>query len=219
MITNMLQILSEFFLGFDSIIEKAIIVSILGIFLLFTHSLKFRFLINRSSIFLTLMLPITILIVTQTIATNLYLSLGLIGALSIVRYRTPVKSQYELAYLFTLIAIGIVGGVRLDLSVFLTIFISALPGVYILLIKFFPKLDKENLRIFSEGKVELQLVCNLENANSNSMNIRKDAILRADFDYEKDEVFYLFSFENLEDAHNFQKKLTFKPKSLSITNS
>ena len=91
----------------DSVPEKALLVFVLGLLMLISHSINFRFLINRSSIFLSLMLPLTIMIVTQTIATNLYLSLGLIGALSIVRYRTPVKSQYELL-IFVLISIGIV---------------------------------------------------------------------------------------------------------------
>ena len=69
------------------------------------------------------MLPVIILIVTQTISTNLYLSLGLIGALSIVRYRTPVKSQYELAYIFGLIAIGLVAGVNPAYAGVLTTFL------------------------------------------------------------------------------------------------
>jgi len=124
-----------FFNTIDSIPEKTILVLILGLILLISHSINFKFLINRSSIFLTLMLPATIMIVTQTISTNLYLSLGLIGALSIVRYRTPVKSQYELAYLFVLIAIGIVGGVLPAVAVFLTILISLLPFLYNVLIK------------------------------------------------------------------------------------
>jgi len=214
-----ISIVSQFFLQFNTIIEKAILVTVLGIILLITHSFNFKFLINRSSIFLSLMLPITILIVTQTIATNLYLSLGLIGALSIVRYRTPVKSQYELAYLFVLIAIGIVGGVRPDLAVFLTIFISGLPIVYNLFIKFFPSIDRENLRTYSDGKVEMQLLCTIANANSNFVNSKINKVLRADYDYKKNEVFYLFSFNNLEDATSFQKKLNFKPISISISNS
>jgi hypothetical protein len=48
----------------------------------------------------------TILIIT-VVKSSLALSLGLIGALSIVRFRTPVKEPEELAYLFLSIAIGL----------------------------------------------------------------------------------------------------------------
>ncbi len=89
------------------------------------------------------MLPVIILILTQAISTNLYLSLGLIGALSIVRYRTPVKSQYELAYLFALIAIGIVSGVNPMYAILLTFILLLLPIVYELILKFFPGISSE----------------------------------------------------------------------------
>lgn len=48
----------------------------------------------------------TILIIT-VVKSSLALSLGLVGALSIVRFRTPIKEPEELAYLFMAIAIGL----------------------------------------------------------------------------------------------------------------
>ncbi len=48
----------------------------------------------------------TILIIS-IVKSSLALSLGLIGALSIVRFRTPIKEPEELAYLFIAIAIGL----------------------------------------------------------------------------------------------------------------
>ena len=48
----------------------------------------------------------TILIIT-VVKSSLALSLGLVGALSIVRFRTPIKEPEELAYLFISIAIGL----------------------------------------------------------------------------------------------------------------
>ena len=43
-----------------------------------------------------LVLPIITYVITKTIAGNIALSLGMIGALSIVRFRHPVKSALEL---------------------------------------------------------------------------------------------------------------------------
>ncbi len=59
-----------------------------------------------------LLLPIIAYIITRTIAGNIALSLGMIGALSIVRFRHPVKSALELIIYFDLITIGIATSVR-----------------------------------------------------------------------------------------------------------
>ena len=48
----------------------------------------------------------TVLIIT-IVKSSLALSLGLVGALSIVRFRTPIKEPEELAYLFIAIAMGL----------------------------------------------------------------------------------------------------------------
>jgi hypothetical protein len=48
----------------------------------------------------------TVLIIT-VVKSSLALSLGLVGALSIVRFRTPIKEPEELAYLFLAIAMGL----------------------------------------------------------------------------------------------------------------
>jgi uncharacterized membrane protein YhiD involved in acid resistance len=57
------------------------------------------------SLFL-LLIPTMILIIT-VIKTSIALSLGLVGALSIIRFRTPIKEPEELAYIFIAIAIGL----------------------------------------------------------------------------------------------------------------
>lgn len=60
---------------------------------------------NFAKVFPFVMLT-TILIIT-IVKSSLALSLGLVGALSIVRFRTPIKEPEELAYLFICIAIGL----------------------------------------------------------------------------------------------------------------
>lgn len=49
---------------------------------------------------------LTTLLVITVVKSSLALSLGLVGALSIVRFRTPIKEPEELAYLFLSIAVG-----------------------------------------------------------------------------------------------------------------
>ena len=48
--------------------------------------------------------------VTLAISTNIVISLGMVGALSIVRYRTAVKDPMDLLYLFWAITSGIAAG-------------------------------------------------------------------------------------------------------------
>ena len=59
-----------------------------------------------------MLLPIITFIITKTISGNIALSLGMIGALSIVRFRHPVKSALELIIYFDLITLGIATSVR-----------------------------------------------------------------------------------------------------------
>ncbi|MBI5407866.1 MAG: DUF4956 domain-containing protein [Nitrospirae bacterium] len=50
---------------------------------------------------------LTTVLIISVVKSSLALSLGLVGALSIVRFRTPIKEPEELAYLFVAIAIGL----------------------------------------------------------------------------------------------------------------
>jgi hypothetical protein len=50
---------------------------------------------------------LTTILIISVVKSSLALSLGLVGALSIVRFRTPIKEPEELAYLFVSIAIGL----------------------------------------------------------------------------------------------------------------
>src|SRR5438034_11247986 len=49
----------------------------------------------------------TTLLIITVVRSSLALSLGMVGALSIIRFRTPVKEPEELAYLFLAIATGL----------------------------------------------------------------------------------------------------------------
>ena len=59
-----------------------------------------------------MILPVITYVITKTITGNIALSLGMIGALSIVIFRHPVKSALELIIYFDLITIGIATSVR-----------------------------------------------------------------------------------------------------------
>lgn len=67
-----------------------------------------------------LILPVVGLVVVQVISNSIALSLGMIGALSIVRFRHPVKSPLELVVYFLLLTVGIALSTRPELAIALT---------------------------------------------------------------------------------------------------
>lgn len=67
-----------------------------------------RSLSNRAHFAQTLpLMAMTTVLIISVVKSSLALSLGLVGALSIVRFRTPIKEPEELAYLFMAIAMGL----------------------------------------------------------------------------------------------------------------
>jgi len=59
-----------------------------------------------------LLLPILTYVITSVISGNIALSLGMVGALSIVRFRNPVRSPLELSVYFGAITLGITAAVN-----------------------------------------------------------------------------------------------------------
>ncbi len=93
-----------------------ILAGIFGIYL--------RFLFRRYSVSasdsdgISRVFPLLAVITTAVIATvksSLALSLGLVGALSIVRFRSAIKEPEELVYLFLCVAVGLAFGAELPL--------------------------------------------------------------------------------------------------------
>ena len=78
---------------------------------------------------LALLAPIVTLVMFF-IQGDLVLSLGLVGSLSIIRFRTPIKDTRDMVFLFWSIAIGLgVGTLNWTVSVFATIVLSIFMGV------------------------------------------------------------------------------------------
>ncbi|MBR4291517.1 MAG: DUF4956 domain-containing protein [Oscillospiraceae bacterium] len=82
-----------------------------GIFILFIYKRAMRRTAVSSSFQLSLLLICTTTAtMVLTITSNLALSLGMVGALSIVRFRTAVKDPADTAFLFWAVAAGITAG-------------------------------------------------------------------------------------------------------------
>ena len=66
-----------------------------------------------------ILLPNIAYVITSVIANNIALSLGMIGALSIIRFRNPVKSPLELVIFFGLLTLGVAASVHSNFSILL----------------------------------------------------------------------------------------------------
>lgn len=80
-----------------------------------------------------MLLPILTYVITSVISGNIALSLGMVGALSIVRFRNPVRSPLELSIYFGAITMGITAAVSLKWLVLLLASVTLVAFVLIAL--------------------------------------------------------------------------------------
>ena len=99
-----------------------------------------------------MILPLITFVITKTITGNIALSLGMIGALSIVRFRHPVKSALELIMYFDLITIGIATSVRTKWAIQLIFATIAIIFAVKIVQKIYQKFGKSFYNVsFNEG--------------------------------------------------------------------
>ncbi len=112
---------------------------VLAIFILILNSIGLRFLLQylRQKWICTFAhtatittLPVITYIITSVISRDIALSLGMVGALSIVRFRNPVRSPFELSVYFAVITMGIAAAVDLK---WLTFYILSIVMVFLIL--------------------------------------------------------------------------------------
>ena len=89
-----------------------------------------------------MLLPGVTLVVTELIAGDIALSLGMVGALSIVRFRNPVKSPLELVMYFLLITVGIALSTKPSYAIILSSFTTTLFIVMFFVTKYYSKKGK-----------------------------------------------------------------------------
>ncbi len=153
-----------------------------------------------------MVLPIITYVITKTIAGNIALSLGMIGALSIVRFRHPVKSALELVMYFDLITIGIATSVRTKWAIQLILCTVVIIVAVKIVQKIYQKFGKSfynlslnegialnSIEVFAKKKIDL-----IENDN-NLISLYNDTI--------QGEIVYRLTFDNKNQLNSFKKKI------------
>ena len=152
-------------------------------------------------------LPIITFVITKTIYGNIALSLGMIGALSIVRFRHPVKSALELIIYFDLITIGIAASVKNNYAIILSLLTVAI----LISLKVFNNIQKKNNKSsfynisFNEG-VELNQI---EIVASNKIDLieNNNNLKSALSDNENNDYIYRLVFEDKIELQNFKNEI------------
>ncbi len=86
-----------------------LLACLVGLFVVFVYRRTYSGVMYSASFGATLVaLTLVTTLVILAVSSNVLLSLGMVGALSIVRFRTPVKEPLDIVFLFWCIAAGIV---------------------------------------------------------------------------------------------------------------
>ncbi len=132
---------------------------------------------TKSFVLSIILLSMVTSLVIRTINSNLALSLGMVGALSIVRFRTAVKDSVDTIFMFWAIAVGIMSGAGLYL---ITIIACALLGLFYLIsyFKVFKPIDKYLLVVNTSKKDSLEVAKIFANKNCalKTESIKKDKV-------------------------------------------
>ena len=121
-----------FDLSFDRIFLSLIVTFLLSLWIFFVYkkNTQNEFYSKNFNISLALVPVITSSIILA-MQSNLVISLGMVGALSIIRYRTAIKNSLDLFFMFWAISVGIICGagqyiLACIMSLFVTFLLTAL---------------------------------------------------------------------------------------------
>ena len=133
----------------------AIILSTFLAFLIKLSYLKISKSLNDKEHFSDIFVPLAIIttLVITVIKFSLALSLGLVGALSIVRFRAAIKEPEELVYLFFVIGIGLANGAN-------QFFIAIIATLITIIILYFRKIynDRKNTDNISDSSTNIMQI-------------------------------------------------------------
>jgi len=138
---------------------------VIGMFIFVVYKKTFNSVMYSTGFAMTLvgMTMVTTLVILA-VTSNVVLSLGMVGALSIVRFRAAIKEPMEIVYLFWAVAAGIVIGAGM---LPLAVIGSAIIGVIRILFA--------NKKIHDNPYL-LILNCQDENAENTALSLMKEAV-------------------------------------------
>jgi uncharacterized membrane protein YhiD involved in acid resistance len=162
-----------------------------------------------------MIMAMTTMLIITVVKSSLALSLGLVGALSIIRFRAAIKEPEELAYIFLTISIGLGLGADQRLITIIAVFVIIL---LIIVRKKFVYKPRENQNLHltvsssNPGKIDLKQIVTILNSYCTSVNMK-----RFDETDEMLEASFLVDFGDYEQIEKVKSELSKLSKSIKIT--
>ena len=178
------------------------------VYIKYSNSLSNKRLFSNNFYLITLTTTLIITVVKSSLA----LSLGLVGALSIVRFRAAIKEPEEIAYLFLCIAIGL--GLGANYTLVTVVGFVVITAFTILFNKYSKtNIDSEDMfcTISWNKKIELEELLKTLKKHSNYLFLR-------DFDIsdEFSQIGVVINFKNPDDINTLSKELNQKYSGVNI---
>jgi hypothetical protein len=162
-------------------------------------------------------ITLTVVLVIYIVKSSLALSLGLVGALSIVRFRTPIKEPEELAYLFICIGAGLGYGANQTIPTTVAV-VLILILVYLVKIK---KVRTDNKNIFLNLEIEKKNEVNTSEITKSINQILKTEndnfnLIKLDISDEIFQATYILNIKNLDKLELINNSLQLKYPNVRI---
>ena len=162
-------------------------------------------------------ITLTVVLVIYIVKSSLALSLGLVGALSIVRFRTPIKEPEELAYLFICIAAGLGYGANQTIPTTVAVLLILLL-IYLVKIK---KVRTDNKNIFLNLEIEKKDEINTSEITKNINKILKTEndnfnLIKLDLSDDIFQASYILNIKNLDKLELINNSLQSKYPNVKI---
>jgi hypothetical protein len=173
----------------ESIIFNIVVATLLGLFIYFVYKKTFSGVMYSQNFNVTiLMICVITSIIMMLIGNNLALSLGLVGSLSIIRFRTAIKEPRDIAFIFWAIAVGLAAGTsEFIIAIIGSIIIAFLLIIfnkviykdysYLLVLKGSEIQSKVIVDVFKEYEIPYKM--RMKNANDAYMEITYEITLKS----------------------------------------
>ena len=164
-----------------------------------------------------IVLGLTTTIVITIVKSSLALSLGLVGALSIVRFRAAIKEPEELVFLFLIIAVGLgCGAGQINITI-----VGTLIAIIIIFMMYFSKRNRQKISI---DKFNVSLISNKKLDKDNLkkiIDLVSNYSLQSEFisvsqDSDSTTINLLSKFKNINNINELDKKLKKKFPNLNF---
>lgn len=172
----------------ETIAFNMAVTTLLGLFIFFVYKKTFNGVMYSLSYNLTMVIiTMTTAMIIMLIGSNLAISLGMVGALSIVRFRSAIKEPRDLAFLFWSIGVGLSAGTGAFLiAVIGSLFIAVLLFIfgkvvysdclYLLVLRGKNLQPKAAEDLFKDYGIKFKL--RMQNAGNNSVEITYEIYLK-----------------------------------------